>query len=158
MSSGKFQARAVVMQRSRWVFELVEPLVYLDPILGTRVVPAGFVSDLASIRILRDVCRYALLLALAAWLIGWGWVNHAALVVALVALALYALTAGYGLRASILHDYEYLRGELTRRQADGLYYRALHLGDGTAAWRSSIFWCGVRLGGAWRYRYAKSSA
>lgn len=151
---GKFDGLVEVRQLARYRFELLQPLTYHDPLLGPRTVPAGFVSDLASIRILREVCRWALVVALLAWLLGWGWVNTAALVLALVALVLYALTVGYGMRAAILHDFEYSTAQLPRAAADALYYRALHLGDGTAAWRSGLFWLGVRLGGSSHYARA----
>jgi hypothetical protein len=116
-------------------------------------VPTDFHSDLASIRILREVCRYSALGALLGWSFGLGWLATALLSVAIIALALYGLLAGYGMRAAILHDWLYTLGGLSRGQCDAVFYRALTTGDGTARWRASIFWLGVRFGGFIRYRH-----
>lgn len=55
---GKFAAGAATRQLSRWEFRLLEPLVFSDPVHGQLMVPEGFTSDLASVRILREVCRW----------------------------------------------------------------------------------------------------
>ncbi|PVZ19909.1 MULTISPECIES: DUF1353 domain-containing protein [unclassified Pseudomonas] len=150
---GKFAAGAATRQLSRWEFQLLEPLMFNDPQLGQQVVPAGFTSDLASVRILREVCRWAGLTALFAGiaLTFWSWLAPLLWLISVGALALYGLVVGYGMRAAILHDWLYSQGQLPRRQCDALFYRALTRGDGTADWRAVIFWLGVRLGGAPHY-------
>ena len=124
---------------------------YNDLAYGALTVPADFDSDLASIRILREVCRWAAIGVLVGWIFAWGWLATALLVVAIVSLALYGLLAGYGMRAAILHDWLYTMGALSRADCDAVFYRALTTGDGTARWRASIFWLGVRLGGSTSY-------
>ena len=57
MSKGHFENRPAMRQVDRWTWELVEPLVFVDPVYGRIVVPAGERSDLASIRFLREVAR-----------------------------------------------------------------------------------------------------
>lgn len=151
---GKFGDLATVRQLSRWEFQLLGRLAFVDPVYGLREVPAGFVSDLASIRMLRAVCHWGVVLAIVLACLPWfaAWVSLLAGGIALVALVLYGVVAGYGMRAAILHDYEYSLGEIPRAGCDAMLYRALHSGDGTAAWRSALFWVGVRLGGAAHYR------
>lgn len=151
---GKFGDLATTRQLSRWEFQLLGRIAFHDPVYGLREVPAGFVSDLASIRVLRNVCYWfavvAILLACLPWLPAW--VSLLAGGIALGALVLYGVVAGYGMRSAILHDYEYSLGEIPRAGCDAILYRALRTGDGTAAWRSAIFWVGVRLGGSAHYR------
>lgn len=143
---GKFGAGVATRQVGRWQFELLEPLEFNDKDLGLRVVPAGFVSDLASVRILREIARWSAVSAITAAL----WSN-VLLVVALLAVVLYAIVVGYNMRASILHDWEYRQAVLSRQQADDLYWRAQRTGDGTARWRAALFYVGVRVGGRWSY-------
>lgn len=153
IEKGKFGAEVITRQVSRWEFQLVEPLVFNDPIHGVRQVPADFVSNLASIRILREICRWAAVVAVVSAVCAWGWLSNICWLIAVAALALYGLLVGYGMRSSILHDWEYTIGELSRSQCDALYERALHSGDGTARWRSKgLFWTGVRLAGARHYQ------
>lgn len=156
IAPGKFSAGAVTRQISRWEFELLESLAFDDPIHGQLTVPVGFVCDLASIRILREICRWASIAAVIGALFAWGWVTNLCWLVAVGTLALYSLVAGYGMRAAILHDWLYTVGWFTRSQSDAIYGRALRTGDGTARWRVLLFWAGVRVGGA--KRYAKASA
>lgn len=149
---GKFNAGVVTRQVSRWEFLVLEQLDYMDSEHGLRSVPVGFVSDLASIRFLRDVCRWCAWTALtgAPFAAQFPWVTGLLWLVALGCLSLYAIFAGYSMRASILHDWEYSLGELSRSECDALYKRAQNKGDGTAKWRAWIAWAGVRLGG-WKY-------
>lgn len=153
-AAGKFVDLATLRQLSRWEFQLLGRLAFVDPVYGLREVPAGFVSDLASIRVLRNVCYWGAVLAIVlACLPGLAaWLSLLAGACAMGALVLYGVVAGYGMRAAILHDYEYSLGEIPRAGCDALLYRALHTGDGTAAWRSALFWIGVRLGGATHYQ------
>ncbi|MFK3973784.1 DUF1353 domain-containing protein [Pseudomonas sp. NPDC087358] len=155
---GKFDIKPAVRFVSRWNVQLLEPLTFHDPLYGLLTVPAGFTSDLASIRILREVCRWAALAALVGWIVAWGWLATALLVLAIVALALYGLLAGYGMRAAILHDWLYTVGLLPRGPSDAVFYRANTTGDGTARWRAAIFWQGVRLGGSTSYTSTPTSS
>ena len=148
---GKFDVHPAVRFTSRWDVATQEGMTFNDPVHGLLTVPADFYSDLASIRILREVCRWASIGALTGWVFAWGWLAAALLALAIVTLALYGLLAGYGMRAAILHDWLYGVGILTRADCDGVFYRALTTGDGTARWRASIFWLGVRLGGSTSY-------
>lgn len=149
--AGKFDIHPAVRFTSRWDVATQEPLAFSDPVHGLLTVPVDFYSDLASIRILREVCRWATIGALAGWIFAWGWLASALLVLAIITLALYGLLTGYGMRAAILHDWLYTVGILSRAECDAVFYRALTTGDGTARWRALIFWLGVRLGGSTSY-------
>ena len=148
---GKFDIKPAVRFVSRWDVGLLDSMVFNDPVHGLVIVPSGFESDLASIRVLREVCRWAAAGALVGWIFAWGWLAIALLALAIAALALYGLLAGYGMRAAILHDWMYTEGVLTRSECDAVFYRALTTGDGTARWRAAILWLGVRLGGSTSY-------
>jgi len=154
---GKFDVRPSIRFISRWEVEILEPMVFNDPQRGPLPVPAGFLSDLASIRVLREVCRWAAVGALAGWVFSWGWLAGALLTLAITCLALYGLLAGYGMRAAILHDWLYTEGRLSRADCDAVFRRALTTGDGTARWRALIFWLGVRLGGFTSYTKTPAS-
>lgn len=156
LAVGKFAAGAATRQISRWQFQLLEPLVFNDPEHGQLTVPETFVSDLASVRVLREICRWAALAAvlLGLFLTSISWLATAMWVIALGALALYGLVVGYGMRAAILHDYLYSAALLPRAECDAVFSRAMHTGDGTAHWRTWLFWAGVRLGGAKHYGQA----
>lgn len=145
---GKFDIQPAIRYVDRWDVRVLEPMAFNDLVHGELVVPAGFESDMASIRGLREACRWSAILALVCWLLAWSWIAVAGLVVAVLALALYGLLAGYGMRAAVLHDWLYTACSLSRSEADAVLYRALCTGDGTARWRSGIFWIGVRVGGA----------
>lgn len=150
---GKFDVKPDIRYISRWNVEMRQAMTFNDPERGAVAVPAEFVSDLASIRILREICRSCAITALTGgWLVdSYPLVRWALLIVAFVALALYGILVGYGMRAAILHDYLYTCAVMSRRDCDDIYYRALTSGDGTARWRAWIFWAGVRLGGYWSY-------
>lgn len=151
---GKFDIRPSVRFVSRWNVNVLESFALNDPVQGVLVVPVDFNSDLASIRILREICRWAALGTLVVWSLAWGWLATVLLVLTIVTLALYGLLAGYGMRAAILHDWLYTAGVLSRAECDAVFYRALTTGDGTARWRASVFWLGVRLGGSTSYTKA----
>lgn len=154
---GKFSGKVAIRQLSRWEFQLLEPLTFNDPVHGERTVPAGYISNLASIRILREIARWGGILALLAAAFTWSGLAVFFYFAGLAGLLLYALLAGYGMRAAILHDHEYDLGELPRNECDSMYYRANHYGDGTAAWRSAIFLAGVRIGGHFSYNRSKKA-
>jgi hypothetical protein len=153
LAPGKFAAGAATRQISRWQFQLLEPLVFNDPEYGQITVPETFTSDLASVRVLREICRWAALAAvvLGLFLSSISWAATVLWAVAVTALALYGLVVGYGMRAAILHDWLYSTATLTRDQCDAVFSRAMHTGDGTAHWRTFLFWIAVRLGGARHY-------
>lgn len=105
--------------------KLTKEFTYRDEIWGEITVPAGFVTDLASIQKLRLIP------------------------------GLYVLLAKYGNHAAVIHDWLYhdkprLDGfrhhepRITRREADRTFYRALRA-EGIARWRASMFYMGVRL-------------
>lgn len=151
-SVGKFGSGVATRQVSRWEFELLEDLIFNDPVNGLRIVPTGFVSNLASIRILREICRWAAVAAMFGALFLPGWFSVACWIISVTALSLYGLVVGYGMRAAILHDYEYAIGELPRAACDAMYERANHTGDGTARWRTlCLFYPAVRIFGASHY-------
>lgn len=151
---GKFSVRPAVRFIDRWQVSMLEPMTFNDPVHGLLTVPFNFVSDLASIRILREVCRWCAVTALSGtpFSTDYPWTNTALWIIAVAALALYGILAGYAMRAAILHDWLYTTGVLSRRDADAVFERASHTGDGTAKWRTlGLFWPGVRLGGYWSY-------
>lgn len=155
---GKFDTHPAVRFTSRWNVATQELMNYNDLAHGVLIVPADFDSDLASIRILQEICRWAAIGALFGWIFAWGWLAAALLVLTIITLALYGLLAGYGMRAAILHDWLYTTGALSRADCDAVFYRALTTGDGTARWRASIFWLGVRLGGSPSYTKTPANA
>lgn len=168
---GKFHNRPKMHQIGKWDWELDEPLVYEDiEDEGVTIitVPAGFRSDLASIRSLRDimrVCLVAVLLLWAMWCIlhvlfaiDWYWLQWFALGYAVIggaALIVYALLAGYAVRAAILHDYLYQTGLFPKRRSDRVFFRACYRGEGIARWRSALFWAGPAIAGGRHYHAAK---
>jgi hypothetical protein len=160
---GKFSGRPNVQQISRWTFRLNEDLTFNDPVHGLRTCPAGYVSDLASIRILRRLCQWTASLAVVAAVLifvlaarKWEWLVSCFGIASVVFLALYAMVVGYGMGPAFIHDWEYDLAQLSRRDCDALFERALHTGDGTARWRSlGLFWAGVRIGGHWSYNQTK---
>lgn len=156
---GKFGAGVAIRQISRWGFQVLEVLEFNDPVFGVRSVPVGFVSNLASIRILREICRWAAIAAIIGGLFLPGWFSAACWIVSVVVLALYGIVVGYGMRAAILHDYEYTIGELPRAGCDAMYERANNIGDGTARWRTlGLFYPAVRLFGASHYTKTPTSS
>lgn len=109
-------------QLGRWEWRLSRDLQLADPEYGLIVMPAGYVTNFASIRGLR------------VWLV-----------------LIYALLVGYGNASCAIHDWLYDRGELTRRQFDEALYRALRA-EGVARWRAWLFWACVKLGDSSRYK------
>ena len=106
-------------QTDRRTYKLLDDLVLADEDQRTIVVPAGFVTDFASIKVLHNAFLFVL----------------------------FALVSGYGNYAATVHDWLYEHGSLTRKEADAVLYRALRA-EGVARWRAYLFWLGVRIGGA----------
>ena len=109
-------------QTDRRTYKLLDDLVLADEEQRTIVVPAGFITDFASIQVLHNVFLFVL----------------------------FALVAGYGNYAATIHDWLYFGGQVSRKEADAVLYRALRA-EGLARWRAWLFWAGVRIGGAKHY-------
>ncbi|WP_426111348.1 DUF1353 domain-containing protein [Pseudomonas sp. DSP3-2-2] len=109
-------------QRGKWNHRLLADLVLDDDQHGRLLVEIGFETNFASLQVLHNV----------------------------VLFPLYALVAGYGNYAATIHDKLYTSGQLSRKDADDVLYRALRA-EGVAKWRAWIFWAGVRLGGSSHY-------
>lgn len=101
---------------------LLADLVLADEDAGVIVVPAGVSTNFASLDVLHNV----------------------------VLFVLFALVAGYGNYAATVHDWLYTTGQVSRKEADAVLYRALRA-EGVARWRAWLFWAGVRIGGAKNY-------
>lgn len=134
-------------------WRLLAPFSFLDPAHGWLDVPSGFVTDFASTRPLRTIAVTGFVLALLLAVLPWPWLSHAAHLVGVAALVLYAAVVGYGHPAAALHDWLYATAMLPRADADRAFRQALR-SCGVARWRSWLMWAGVRLGGARRYRPA----
>lgn len=122
-----FIAPLAAEQLGRWEWRLFRELQLADPEHGLIVVPAGYLTNFASIRGLR------------VWLV-----------------LIYALLVGYGNASCAIHDWLYEQGQLTRRQCDDVLYRALRA-EGVARWRAWFFWAGVRIGGKSHYNSTPAS-
>jgi len=93
-----------------------------DLVYGGFIVPKGFITNYASIEVFHNIILFPL----------------------------YALFAGYGNYASTLHDYLYTKHQVSRKQADRIFYEALRE-EGVAKWRAWLMWAGVRIGGKKAY-------
>ena len=109
-------------QTDRRTYKLLDDLVLADDDERTIIVPSGFTTDFASIKVLHNAFLFVL----------------------------FALVSGYGNYAATVHDWLYEHGSMTRKQADAVLYRALRA-EGVARWRAWLFWAGVRIGGAKQY-------
>lgn len=118
----RFKTTLKTEQLDRRHRKLLAPLVYDDAANGEIVVPEGFITDFASIKVLHNVFLFVL----------------------------FALVATYGNYAATLHDWLYREAQLSRKECDAVLYRALR-DEGVARWRSALFWIGVRIGGAKHY-------
>ncbi|MBU0809603.1 MAG: DUF1353 domain-containing protein [Gammaproteobacteria bacterium] len=128
---------------------LLTEFMYHVPDGRSVLVPAGFETDFASVRPLRNIAVGLLVLSLV---LGWFLPVLGALVgtAGYGALALYSSVVGYGHSAATIHDYLYATGELSRKLSDQVFYNALRT-CGVARWRAWLMYAGVRLGGYWRY-------
>ena len=109
-------------QTDRRTYKLLDDLVLADDYQRTITVPAGFTTDFASIKVLHNAFLFVL----------------------------FALVSGYGNYAATVHDFLYSEGQVSRKEADAVLYRALRA-EGVARWRAWLFWAGVRIGGAKHY-------
>ena len=110
-------------QTDRRTYTLLDDLVLADDDQRTIIVPAGFITDFASIQVLHNAFLFVL----------------------------FALVSGYGNYAATVHDFLYSEGQVSRKEADAVLYRALRA-EGVARWRAYLFWLGVRLGGGKQYK------
>lgn len=139
----------VQLQKSGETGQLLAKFIYWDADYAEVVVPAGFETDFASVRPLRTI---AVVMLFASLMVGWFLPPLGALLgaVGFGVLALYASVVGYGQAAATIHDFLYTTRELSRKAADHVFYNALR-SSGIARWRAWVMWCGVRLGGHWRF-------
>ena len=114
----KFITTLKTEQIGKWTHVLLDDLVLADDDQRTIIVPAGFVTDFASIKVLHNAFLFVL----------------------------FALVSGYGNYAATVHDFLYSEGQVSRKEADAVLYRALRA-EGVARWRAYLFWLGVRIGG-----------
>jgi hypothetical protein len=116
-------------QLGKWNHRMLGDLVLLDEEHGRLLAEIGFETNFASLQAVHNI----------------------------VLFPIYALVAGYGNYAATIHDKLYTTGQVTRRQADAVLYRAIRA-EGVAKWRAWLFWAGVRLGGASHYTKTPPSA
>lgn len=105
---------------------LLADLVLADEDAGVIIVPAGTTTNFASLGMVHNLFLFVL----------------------------FALVAGYGNYAATVHDWLYTTGQISRKEADAVLYRALRA-EGVARWRAWIFWIGVRVGGSTHYGVAR---
>jgi len=115
-------------QVGKRTYVLLDELILEDE-AGTFTVPAGFTTDFASIKVLHNAFLFVL----------------------------FALVSGYGNYAATVHDFLYSEGQVSRKEADAVLYRALRA-EGVARWRAYLFWLGVRIGGAKQYNSTPTSS
>ena len=125
----RFTTTLKTEQTDRRTYTLLADLVLADEDERTIIVPAGFVTDFASIKVLHNAFLFVL----------------------------FALVSGYGNYAATVHDWLYEHGSLTRNEADAVLYRALRA-EGVARWRAWLMWAGVRIGGAKQYNSTPTSS
>jgi hypothetical protein len=107
-------------KQGRQLYQLLSPLVYESDLLGVAIiVPAGFVTDMASVPKLP-----------LTWLLAGGTANEAAVI----------HDWSYTVHAVG-------RKPITRRQADALFREAIAASEDTTA-PSWLMWLAVRLGGS----------
>lgn len=109
-------------QVGKWTHTLLDDLVLADDDERTIIVPAGFITDFASIQVMHNAFLFVL----------------------------FALVSGYGNYAATVHDWLYFGGQVSRKEADAVLYRALRA-EGVARWRAWLMYAGVRIGGAKHY-------
>lgn len=103
-------------------FTLLSTLRYDADAKGFLEVPAGYVTDFASLKVFHNALLFVI----------------------------YALLVTYGNRAATLHDWLYSKAMYPRKVCDEIFYQALRA-DGVARWRAWLFYAGVRIGGSSYY-------
>ncbi|MBA5956229.1 DUF1353 domain-containing protein [Pseudomonas lactis] len=125
----RFTTTLKTEQTDRRTHTLLADLVLADDDERTIIVPSGFTTDFASIKVLHNAFLFVL----------------------------FALVSGYGNYAATVHDFLYSEGQVSRKEADAVLYRALRA-EGVARWRAYLFWLGVRIGGAKQYNSTPTSS
>ncbi|WP_268797502.1 DUF1353 domain-containing protein [Pseudomonas huanghezhanensis] len=125
----RFTTTLKTEQIGRRMHTLLDDLVLADDDLKVITVPSGFTTDFASIKVLHNVFLFVL----------------------------FALVSGYGNYAATVHDWLYTTGQVSRKDADAILYRALRA-EGVARWRAWLFWAGVRIGAAKNYTQTPTSS
>lgn len=125
----RFTTTLKTEQTDRRTYTLLDDLVLADDDERTIIVPSGFTTDFASIKVLHNAFLFVL----------------------------FALVSGYGNYAATVHDWLYFSGQVSRKDADAVLYRALRA-EGIARWRAWLFWAGVRIGGAKQYTKTPTSS
>lgn len=157
--SNNFLSHISITQHEHKKFVLNEPLTFNDEKYGEITVPAGFEFDGVSDEALLKISSVLWVLGLiATFFFGMGAILGT---VSSVLVSLYAYLAGYGFAASCVHDYLY-RGvyapAISRKEADGVFYRALKYGEREFILRCILFYLGVRIGGHSSYNKYKEAA
>lgn len=156
LAVGKFDRYPLMRQTSRWDWVVEEVFSFHDPVVGVITCPAPSASDLASIRILREVFRWGAIIAVVFGIFSaaFGLPLVLAIVPALIALAavlLYAYIAGYGNRMGAMHDFLYRSKRFPKAVCDQILWRMARTGEGMARPRAAVFYLGPVLGGRRRY-------
>jgi hypothetical protein len=125
----RFTTTLKTEQIGKWTHVLLADLVLADEEEQVITVPTGFRTDFASIKVLHNAFLFVL----------------------------FALVSGYGNYAATVHDWLYTTGQISRKRADAVLYRALRA-EGVARWRAWLFWAGVRIGGADQYTATPTSS
>ncbi|VVO17173.1 DUF1353 domain-containing protein [Pseudomonas fluorescens] len=125
----RFVTKLKTEQAGKWTHILLADLVLADEQERVITVPAGFVTDFASIKVLHNAFLFVL----------------------------FALVSSYGNYAATVHDWLYKVGHVSRKEADAVLYRALRA-EGVARWRAWLFWAGVRIGGSKQYKQTPTSS
>lgn len=137
--------------------ELIGPFIYIDPQVGPIEVPAGSLTDFASVDAVKHVSWAVLLLAVLLSVFCSSdvavWLCSALYTIGGLLLLLHSYVVGQGNAAAAVHDWLYsvkIKQVSTRAAADRVLRNALiSTVRRELAW---VFWVGVRLGGYWHYR------
>lgn len=125
----RFTTTLKTEQIGKWTHVLLAELVLADDDEQVITVPGGFSTDFASIKVFHNAFLFVL----------------------------FALVSGYGNYAATVHDWLYTTGQMSRKRADAVLYRALRA-EGVARWRAWLFWAGVRIGAASHYTKTPTSS
>jgi len=143
-----------------WV--LKHPLRYIDPDGNYITIPAGFVTDFASIPPLSTIAGWVHFVALLGFLFVSQWF------MLLMAFAWWVIMLadsfeheGTWDHASALHDWLFATRLRSFTESNWLLFKAMraHGGGRTALWKRIVIWLGVALGGwvAWQNDARKSA-
>lgn len=144
IQQGEFSGNLKSEEIARHMIKLLEALTFNDKEKGEVTIPAGYISDKASILVLRNTAKY---LAILFVILGAKFTLPA--FIAIFLIVVYASLAGYGDKAAVIHDWLYdtlSEHNLSRKECDVVFYRALRA-SGNSQWRSYCFLVGVRMFG-----------